>query len=410
MRVLQFPAYFYPESMSSSHLDENLLQACVNAGIDVTIYCPTPTRGITPKTRKEYKNKRHESMYGGHVSVHRYTLFEEGRNPILRAFRYVLSCVLQFNRAIFAKEARLCDVMFITSTPPIKGAMAGLAKKFNHKPIIYNLQDIFPDSLAGSGLAKKGGVFWRIGRVIENFTYRNADIIIVVSEDFKKNIMAKGVPKEKIEVIYNWVDDRVVHPVSKVDNTLFDELGLSRDKFTIVYAGNLGNAQNISIIIDAARILRQIQFVIFGTGGMENVIRERIAKENVKNIFLNPLQPYERVSDVYSLGDACIVSCKKGLGGSAMPSKTWTIMSCGRPVVASFDDGELKEILEENNCGTFSQADDVAEFVEAIKGLASDPLRCAEMGKNARNYILNNLTKEVGTQKYVNVIKSFEKK
>lgn len=410
MRVLQFPAYFYPESMSSSHLDENLLQACVNAGIDVTIYCPTPTRGITPKTRKEYKNKRHESMYGGHVSVHRYTLFEEGRNPILRAFRYVLSCVLQFNRAIFAKEARLCDVMFITSTPPIKGAMAGLAKKFNHKPIIYNLQDIFPDSLAGSGLAKKGGAFWRIGRVIENFTYRNADIIIVVSEDFKKNIMAKGVPKEKIEVIYNWVDDRVVHPVSKVDNTLFDELGLSRDKFTIVYAGNLGNAQNISIIIDAARILRQIQFVIFGTGGMENVIRERIAKENVKNIFLNPLQPYERVSDVYSLGDACIVSCKKGLGGSAMPSKTWTIMSCGRPVVASFDDGELKEILEENNCGTFSQADDVAEFVEAIKGLASDPLRCAEMGKNARNYILNNLTKEVGTQKYVNVIKSFEKK
>lgn len=87
--------------------------------------------------------------------------------------------------------------MFITSTPPIKGAMAGLAKKFNHKPIVYQLQDIFPDSLAGSGLAKKGGPLWKIGRLIENFTYRNADKIVVISEDFKRNIMSKGVSERK---------------------------------------------------------------------------------------------------------------------------------------------------------------------------------------------------------------------
>lgn len=406
MKVLELPAYFYPESMSSAHLDDNLRQAIVDAGMEMVIYCPTPTRGITQDVRTEYKKRKLDKMYDGHVTVHRFSLYGEGKNPILRALRYTFACIIQFNRAVFAKDARSCDVMFITSTPPIKGAMAGLAKKFNHKHIIYNLQDIFPDSLAGSGLAKKGGFLWKIGRLIENFTYRSADKIIVISEDFKKNIMAKGVPEEKIAVVYNWVDESAIKPVAKEDNPLYEEFGLSREKFTVVYAGNLGNAQNISIILDGAKVLPDVQFAVFGTGGLENEVRERIEKEGLTNVHLNPLQPYDRVSQVYSLGDACIVSCKEGLGGSAMPSKTWTIMSCGRPVIASFDEGELKEILEKNNCGVFTHAGDVNEFVEGIKSIAANPIHCAEMGRNARQFIMENLTKEVGTRKYVEVIKS----
>lgn len=406
MIVLELPAYFYPESMSSAHLDDNLRQAIVDAGMEMAIYCPTPTRGITQDVRTEYKKRKLDKMYDGHVTVHRFSLYGEGKNPILRALRYTLACIIQFNRAVFAKDAKSCDVMFITSTPPIKGAMAGLAKKFNHKPIVYNLQDIFPDSLAGSGLAKKGGLLWKIGRAIENFTYRNADKIIVISEDFKKNIMAKGVPEEKIAVVYNWVDESAIKPVAKEDNPMYEEFGLSREKFTVVYAGNLGNAQNISIILDGANKLPDVQFAVFGTGGLENEVRARIEKERLTNVHLNPLQPYDRVSKVYSLGDACIVSCKEGLGGSAMPSKTWTIMSCGRPVIANFDEGELKDILEKNDLGVFTHAGKVKEFVEGIKSLANDTAHCAEMGRNARQFILDNLTKEVGTKKYVEVIRS----
>lgn len=406
MKVLELPAYFYPESMSSAHLDDNLRQAIVDAGMEMAIYCPTPTRGIIQDVRTEYKKRKLDKMYDGHVTVHRFSLYGEGKNPILRALRYTLACIIQFNRAVFAKDARSCDVMFITSTPPIKGAMAGLAKKFNHKPIIYNLQDIFPDSLAGSGLAKKGGFLWKIGRLIENFTYRSADKIIVISEDFKKNIMAKGVPEEKIVVVYNWVDESAIKPVAKEDNPLYEEFGLSREKFTVVYAGNLGNAQNINIILDGSKKLPDVQFAVFGTGGLENEVRERIEKEGLSNVHLNPLQPYDRVSQVYSLGDTCIVSCKEGLGGSAMPSKTWTIMSCGRPVIASFDEGELKDILEKNNLGVFTHAGNVNEFVEGVKSLAANPILCAEMGRNARQFIMGNLTKEVGTRKYVEVIKS----
>lgn len=411
MKILRLPAYFEPEQMASSHLWKDLAETIAKEGIETVVYAPFPTRGISVETRRVYKKKKLECRYDGLLVIHRFGLFGEGKNPVVRAFRYFLQSLIQFNRGIGAQDALSCNVMLIVSTPPIQGAMAALIKRFrrDHIPFVYSLQDIFPDSLVGSGLAKKGGLLWKIGRALENFTYQNADRIIVISEDFKKNIMAKGVPEEKIEVIYNWVDEKAVLPVEKDKNPMYEEFGLDREKFTLVYAGNLGNAQNISIILDAAFMLPGVQFALFGTGGLENEIRSRIDSEGLSNVFLHPLQPIERVSQVYSLGDACIVSCKSGLGGSAMPSKTWTIMSCGRPVIANFDEGELEKILEKNYCGLFSHAGDLQEFVEAIKKLATNPDRCVEMGKNARRFIEEKMTKDVGTKKYINVIKSFDK-
>ena len=420
MKILGLSSY-YGSTVASSHMGRNRNQAFADEGFDMVLYAPTPSRGLSKEEINRYKKIRVETNFDGHQVVHLYRMFSEGKNPVQRALRYTCSAFIQFFKGVFAKDARSCDVMFISSTPPIQGAMAGLVKKCrrDHIPMVYNLQDIFPDSLVGTGLAKKGGLLWKIGRVIENFTYRNADKIIVISQDFKRNIMAKGVPEEKIEVIYNWVDADAVQPVAKEENPLYEECGLSREAFTVVYAGNLGNAQNIRIILDAAKRFDDdgVQFVIFGTGGLEEDIRRRIAEEGLTNVRLLPLQPYERVSHVYSLGDACVVSCKEGLGGSAMPSKTWTIMSCGRPVIASFDEGELKEIIEGASagsasvgpCGVFTHAGKVEEFAEAVRSLMADRDRCEQMGRNARAFILENLTKEVGTRKYVEVIKQFEK-
>ena len=408
MRILEIPGYFYPEQMSSTQMDDDRYRAFAKAGIETELYAATPTRNVTDEVRREYKKKRIEKMYDGQMTVHRYALYREGKNPLLRAFRYLLQCIKQFNRALFSKDANKCELIFTGSTPPIKGAMVALVKKFRRIKFVYNLQDIFPDSLVGAGLAKKGGLLWKIGRRIENFTYKHADKIIVISEDFKRNIMAKGVPEDKIEVIYNWVDEKAVQPVTKEDNPLFDEFGISRDAFNVVYAGNLGNAQNVMLLVEAAKRLKDektINFIIFGTGGIELVLKEAIKDNGLDNVKMLPLQPLERVPFVYGIGDVCVVACKEGLGGSAMPSKTWTIMSCGRPVVANFDEGELKDILEKNNCGVFTHAGNVQEFVDGIKQLASNPERCREMGNNARQFILNNLTKEVGTKKYVEVIK-----
>lgn len=441
MKILFLTAYSYPEKTSSSNLGGNRNQAFVEQGWNMVTYTPTPCRGIDEETRKKYKKIKRETRYDGQLVVHRFSMFAEGKNPVLRALRYFLCVIKHFNRGVFDKDARSCDVMFIASTPPIQGAMAAMVKKCrrDHIPFVYNLQDIFPDSLAGSGLAKKNGLLWKIGRCIENFTYRNADKIIVISQDFKRNIMAKGVPEEKIEVIYNWVDENAITPVKDEENELFEEFCISRDKFRVVYAGNLGNAQNIGIIVDAARRFNEnenvnsVQFIIFGKGGLEDEIRATKQREHLDNLTILPLQPYERVAKVYGLGNVCIVACKPGLGGAAMPSKTWSIMSAGRAVLANFDEGELKEIIEDNEndndnekantnctndtnevannenrkpCGVFTKAGDLDGFVNAIVELSQHPERCEEMGKNGRQFILENLTREVGTKKYVNVIKS----
>ena len=410
MRILFLNAYFYPEEIASSYLGHNIREAFVKSGSSIVLFAPVPSRGVSDEIRRVYgTGKKDEAWYDGKMIIHRFPMYQESRSALSRAFRYVLLVTKLLNRGLFSRDAKECDVQFIPSTPPIMGIMASIIKFFTKKPFIYCLQDVFPDSLVGTGMTHKGSILWKIGRVVENITYRNADRIIVISADFKRNIMAKGVLESKIEVIYNWVDANAVRPVNKEDNPLFGEFNLNKELFTVVYAGNLGNAQNIDIILSAAYLLPQIQFSIFGKGGQEEEIRNRITKESLNNVHLLPLQPMERVSYVYSLGDACIVSCKAGLGGSAMPSKTWSIMSCGRPVIANFDEGELKDILEDNDCGVFSHAGDVQEFVDAIKVLADNHARCEEMGRNARQFILDNLTKEVGTQKYVDVIKQFEK-
>ena len=262
MNLLILPAYFFPESMSSSLLDEHRYQAFMEEGFMMDVYTPLPTRGVTKDVWKEYHKKKEETLYDHHMVVRRFSLMREGQNPVLRAFRYFLAFIKQYR---YGMRANNVDCVYLVSTPPIQGLIGAFMKKKKHIPFVYNVQDIFPDSLVGSGLAKKNGFLWRLGSYITRFTYKYCDRIIVISQDFKNNLLSKGVPENKIEVIYNWVDEDKVYPVEDSMNPLFDEFNITRSKFRVVYAGNLGNAQNIDILIDAASRLKNsdnIEFII----------------------------------------------------------------------------------------------------------------------------------------------------
>lgn len=419
MKVLIPFSYYYPETCAGIFVVDDLMHRLAADGHECVLYVPTPTRAVkadVPWSRDEY-------LCEGRIHIHRFRMYGEGKNPVLRALRYVFCECYYLHRMLWDRY----DVAFIDSTPPIQGLKLPIVRLLRRKPVVYNAQDLFPETLSGTGLANQGGLLWKIGSLVARITFRSADKIIAISNDIKRNIMAKDVPEEKIEVIYNWVDENAVVPVAKGENPLFEEFGISRERFTVVYAGNLGNAQNIGIIMDAARALKGnegIQFVIFGKGGLEDEIKLAREREHLENLMILPLQPFERVSQVYGLGDVCIVACKPGLGGAAMPSKTWSIMSSGRAVLANFDEGELKNILEGcydnpstcsgraddddkvGACGVFTKAGDLEGFVSAIERLSQNPALCAQMGRNGREFILRNLTKEVGTGKYVEVIKS----
>ena len=406
MKILLLPAYFIPEQMASTYLLSNLHEALSDARIYRESYVSMPTRGVTDEVKKN--TKRDEILYDGYLKVHRFSMYKEGTNPVLRALRYVLCWCCQFYYGCTATDI---DLIYLVSTPPIQGVLGGLLKKIKKVPFVYNLQDIFPDSLVGAGLARRDGVLWKIGRIIENFTYRNADKIIVISEDFKKNIMAKGVPEEKIVVVYNWVDEEAVKHVDREKNILFERYGLDRSKFYITYSGNIGLTQNMDMLLEVAKEMEtepDIQFVLIGEGAYKNRVKEIIYERNICNVTLLPFQPYKEISYVFSLGDVGLVISKPGVGENSVPSKTWSILSASRPVLANFDENELKTIVTENQCGIFTKAGDKMAFKQTILDLYRDKERCRQLGRNGREFIIKNLTRAVGTQKYVDVIKSFE--
>ena len=405
MKLLKIPAYYAPERVSSSHLSNDLEQAYVAAGIACEVYCPIPTRGISAQEYERYKDVRYEEKYDGMITIHRFSMMREGRNPFVRAFRYVVVNCKQYWYGVRAKDI---DAIVAASTPPTQGVLCGLvkrklAKRYGHSvPFIYNLQDVFPDSLVTAGLAKKGGLLWKIGRKIEDYTYRAADVIIVIGEDIKKNIMAKGVPEEKIHIIPNWIDTDVTVPVGFADNTLAKELGIEDGKFRVVYAGNLGLMQGVDTLVDTASLMKDddsVEFLIFGKGAMESQLKERAA--DLPNVRFFPLQDAERVAEVYSLGDCCAVMCKKGTGGSGVPSKTWTIMACGRPLIVSFDESELCDIVRESQSGLCSAAEDVVALRDNIKALQSATVA---FGDNARAYAVANVDRKAAVARSLALI------
>lgn len=402
MMKVVFPcSYYLPETAASLYITDNIVHACADKGIEVDLYTPSPTRNVPDGSVWE----REERQMDGKLRIHRFHLYGEGKNPMLRALRYFLGEFILLHYCMWKKY----DVAFVDSTPPIQGLKMPLIKWLKRKPTIYNVQDIFPDSLVGTGLTHEGSLIWKIGRMVEKITYRYADKIIVISEDFKKNIMAKGVPEDKIVVIYNWVDQNKVVDVPREENKLFDVYGLDRSKFYITYNGNIGLTQNMDMLLDVAKELQEeyedIHFVLVGNGAYLDEVKRKVADQQLENVHLLPFQPYEDISHVFSLGDASLVISKPGVGANSVPSKTWSIMSASRPVLANFDENELKTIIENNHCGIFTKAGDKDAFKESILTLYNHRDLCKEYGHNGRKFVLDNLTREVGTQKYVDVIK-----
>lgn len=419
MKVLILLAYYNPENAASIYLFENFIQELINRGNFVELIVPIPGRGISKEVHNLYKNRLSDYEKNNQLHIRRYKMYMEGKGTVSRFVRYLFCCIKHLYWGIKTKDV---DIIFSESTPPILGMFAVFLKKIKKIPLIYNLQDIFPDSLIATGLSSKNSIAWRIGRLIENFTYNNADRIITISEDFRKNILAKGVHDEKINVVYNWVDQNAVVNIKREDNKLFDKYNLDRDKFYVTYSGNIGLSQNIELLVDVAIELSEIpdiQIVLVGDGAYLEQLKLSIKEKQIKNITLIPFQPYEDISCVFSMGDVGIVISKPGTGMGCVPSKTWSIMSASRPVLANFDESELEEILEgtivsdglkasDGPCGIFTKSGDKDSFKNALLFLYSNRDKCDEYGKNGRHFIMNNLTKEKGAGRYAEIVKELE--
>ena len=403
MKILFLNAYFYPEKIAFTHLEKDIIEKSVSLGCEINVSCPVPTRGVSKKIINDYKSIKYEEMLNGVVKVTRFWAPQEGKNILIRAFRYFWCNFRQYQ---IGKKFKECDLVFSVSTPPTQGMIVGMVAKKLNIPHIYSLQDIFPDSLVNAKLVKKNGIIWRIGRLIEDYTYKNSDKIIVISEAMKKNILNKGVPESKIEVISNWIDINEVQPIEKSKNPLLKKLNLSIDDFIVLYAGNFGAAQGTEIIFEVAKQfekIKNLKFVLFGGGSYFEDAKQKA--KSMKNIIINDLLPVEYVSQVYSLGNIALITCKKGTGVAGMPSKTWSIMACNTPIIASFDtDSELSYILENSGAGVCVEPENIDDLKNEIERKYKEFIQGTEKKINTREYVKNYASKEVCVNKYINII------
>lgn len=277
----------------------------------------------------------------------------------------------------------------LAMSPPITLGLAGWAAARRWRvPFVFNVQDIFPDAAIESG-AVTGRSLIAAARRLERFVYRRADAVTVLSEDMRANVAAKltGAGRTVVEVIPNFCDTELIRPRSR-STGYRDEHGLG-DRIVVMYAGNVGFSQPLDLVVSAARSYRHrddVVFVVNGEGSARAALEESAA--GLPNLVFVDYQPAERLDEVLASADIGVIVLGKGLAHSSVPSKLYSILASGRPVVASVDPGtEVARVLEEARCGVAVAPGDPDGFTAAVGSLLDDAAGREAMGRRGRAFV-----------------------
>ena len=277
----------------------------------------------------------------------------------------------------------------LAMSPPITLGLAGWAAARRWRaPLVFNLQDIFPDAAIDTG-AIRGRRLVAAARRLERFIYHRAAAVTVLSSDMRDNVVAKldTGRSGSVRVIPNFVDTSRIRPRSR-DTAYRAEHGLG-DRTVVMYAGNVGLSQPLDLLVAAARAHRHrddIVFVVNGEGSARPALEASAA--GLPNLVFVGYQPAERLDEVLASADIHVVVLREGLARSSVPSKIYSILAAGRPVVASVDpDTELPRMIDEAGCGVAVAPCDQPAFDAAVEALIDDPDRRDTMGRRGRAYV-----------------------
>ena len=285
----------------------------------------------------------------------------------------------------------------VAVSPPLTLGLAGWLVARRHRcPLVFNVQDVFPDVAVQVGAITSTRAI-RFFRALERFTYRRSDAVTVLSDDLAANVAAKLEPAGLLEdtpsvaglqvrVIPNFVDTEAIRPADR-DTAYRAEHGLG-DRTVVMYAGNLGHSQSLDLLVGAARRHRHrddVAYVANGGGVRADELREAAA--DLPNLTVVGYQPAERVPEVLVTADVHVVLLRAGLGASSVPSKIYSALAAGRPLVASVDEGtEAARVLDEAGAGLAVPPDDLDAFVSAVERLVDNPELRATMGAAGRRW------------------------
>jgi glycosyltransferase involved in cell wall biosynthesis len=216
-----------------------------------------------------------------------------------------------------------------------------------------------------------------------------------------------GIAPERVQVVHNWADPKALFPMPKSESSFAKANGYDRT-FTVLYSGNLGLYYEFDTILEAARRLQDdpgFRLVFIGAGGKRQQIIDRIAELGLRNVDMHQYQPFERLNDSLNSCDASLVTIARGIEGISFPSKLYSSLAVGKPVLAiSEPGGELEGMVRDAGAGLWSPVGDVDALVANIRRLMSDAEAAARMGQRARDLMEEQYTIEAAARDYLGVI------
>lgn len=279
-----------------------------------------------------------------------------------KELRYISKCKKCFNQQY--------DSVFIQSNTVAGIAVKAVSKKLPNARITFNVQDIFPYNLMYCGRIKQNGLLFKLLAKEQRYAYTRADCVITISEDMKDTLVNDGVNNDKISVIYNWSYQD--EPYTNVDTSLVSNM-FNKEFFNVVYAGNIGMMQNVDILIEAAKLLKEdksVWFHIIGNGVYKDKLEAKAREYDINNISFWPMQKPELAPVIYSAADVNVIPLVKNVYRTALPSKTATCLACGQPIVFAIDKYSIfgRKIENETDCQVVD-SQNAMEIVNSIKNI-----------------------------------------
>lgn len=404
MRIVYLCQYFVPEPGAPAARLRDMARSWVQRGHSVTVVTGMPNHP-TGVVQAPFIGRliARETMEG--VTVLRNWLYATPNEGLVRKTLSHLSFMVS---ALVLGYARLgaADVIIASSPSFFAVISAWIMSRMRKIPFVFEVRDLWPAVFVDLGVLTNPFVI-RALESVEMFLYQRAALVVTVTEGFRKRLLARGLPPEKVVTITNGAAIESFTPGPR-DNAVRTELGLA-GKFVVGYIGAHGISQGLELVLQAAQRLRDdadIVFLLVGEGARKRALLELREKLRLNNVIMLPAQAHQRVREYYCASDVCVVPLRQlALFGSFIPSKMFEIMACAVPVIGAVE-GEAREILERSGGARLIAPEDDAALADAVRWFKLHPGESRLMGAAGRAFVTAHYDRQVLADRYAGALQT----
>jgi colanic acid biosynthesis glycosyl transferase WcaI len=376
VRILLLNLYYPPDTSATAKMAHSVADA-LSLSHNVTVLCGRPS--YDPTERRAWRP--YQTEIAGRVRIIRAGSTDFPRFDMKkRVLNYLSYVALAIPGALFVP----CDAVVAMTDPPFQGIVGAIVAILKRKPYVYNIRDMYPDMAVGGSIVEPGGIA-RVWEKLHRWALRRATRVIVLGEDMRARIIAKGVEPSRVLIVRDGTEILPRNtPLPTPDPEVVSAIRGSFS-FVLVHAGNLGFYGAWNTLVTAARNLASegVGLVFVGDGAQRSQIEAAAAGSG--NIRFLEFFPASKIPSVLAAADAHVITVKRGLEGVVAPSKMYGILAAGKPIVAvAPKDTDAVSLGIQRGFAVDADPDRPAEVVNAVRALASDPNKLKAMGEAAR--------------------------